>query len=205
VQTHFPAGLELTGTIVFDDLHFPEFFKPRWYNRYAYQIGAMLTDPLFVPNAVLVIEYTRVKPFVYAHDRSRENTYTSLNSLLGPRIGPNADSWFVRAEYYPAWNLTFSASVLLVRHGKNVYDASGRLVRNVGGDVFQPHRPTDPVDAHFLDGILVKSRRLQFLASYEFLNQMRLEGWMQLDREEDTSTGSRTGDTTGGIRLRVEL
>lgn len=205
VQTHFAAGLEVSGTIVFDDLHFPEFFKPRWYNRYAYQLGVMLTDPLFVPDMLLMIEYTRVKPYVYAHDRSRENTYTSLNSLLGPRIGPNADSWFLRADYMPAWNLSFSARVLLVRHGKNVYDSVGRLVRNVGGDVFQPHRPEDPLEAPFLDGNLVKSRQIQLLASYEFLNQMRLEGWLQFDSEEDTSSGFRTTNTTGGIRVRMEL
>jgi hypothetical protein len=205
MQTHFITGLELSGTIVFDDLHFPEFFKPRWYNRYAYQLGMMLTDPLFVPNMSVMVEYTRVKPYVYAHDRSRENTYTSLNSLLGPRIGPNADSWFVRLEYYPAWNWTMSARVFLVRHGRNVYDASGRLVRNVGGDVFQPHRPDDPLEAPFLDGILVRSRQIQLLATYEIVNQIWLEGWLQFDRDEDTSTGVRTSNTTGGLRLRAEL
>jgi hypothetical protein len=205
MQTHFITGLELSGTIVFDDLHFPEFFKPRWYNRYAYQLGMMLTDPLFVPNMSVMVEYTRVKPYVYAHDRSRENTYTSLNTLLGPRIGPNADSWFVRLEYYPAWNWTMSARVFLVRHGRNVYDASGRLVRNVGGDVFQPHRPDDPLEAPFLDGILVRSRQIQLLATYEIVNQIWLEGWLQFDRDEDTSTGVRTSNTTGGLRLRAEL
>ncbi len=205
MQTHFITGLELSGTIVFDDLHFPEFFKPRWYNRYAYQLGMMLTDPLFVPNMSVMVEYTRVKPFVYAHDRSRENTYTSLNSLLGPRIGPNADSWFVRLDYYPAWNWTMSACVFLVRHGRNVYDASGRLVRNVGGDVFQPHRPDDPLEAPFLDGILVRSRQIQLLATYEIVNQIWLEGWLQFDWDEDTSTGVRTSNTTGGLRLRAEL
>ncbi len=205
VQTHFLAGLELAGTIVFDDLHFQEFFKSRWYNRYAYQLGAMLTEPLFLPDMSLMLEYTRVKPFVYAHDRSRENTYTSLNSLLGPRIGPNADSWFIRADYMPAWNLSFSGRVFLVRHGRNVYDTAGRLVRNVGGDVFQPHRPNDPLEAPFLDGNLVKSQQIQLLASYQFLNQMWLEGWLQFDREEDTASGIRSANTTGGIRLRMEL
>lgn len=203
LQTHFVNGLELTGTIVFDDLHFPEFFKPRWYNRYAYQVGMMIVDPLFVPDVSLKVEYTRVKPFVYAHDRSRENTYTSLNSLLGPRIGPNADSWFVRAEYFPTWHLSFSVHALWVRHGRNVYDAAGNLVRNVGGNVFQPHRPSDPLEAPFLDGVLVRSRQIQLLATYEIVNQIWLDGWLQFDSEE--ATGIRTTNTTGGVRLRAEL
>ena len=205
IQTHFLSGLELNATIVFDDLHFPEFFKPRWYNRYAYQFGMMLTDPLFVHDMTLAIEYTRVKPFVYAHDRSRENTYTSLDALLGPRIGPNADSWFVRVDYVPWWNLSFSAHVQWVRHGRNTYDAAGRLVRNVGGDVFQPHRPSDPLDAHFLDGELVRSRSMQFLASYQFINQVWLEAWLQVDTEENTFSGVRRTNTMGGVHMRAEL
>ncbi|MEK7670973.1 MAG: capsule assembly Wzi family protein [Bacteroidota bacterium] len=217
IQTHFMSGLELNATIVFDDLHFGEFFEPRWYNRYAYQAGFMLTDPLFIPNATLMVEYTRVKPFVYAHDRSREDSYTSLNAMLGPRIGPNADSWFVRADYFPLRNLTFSLRVTLVRHGENrlnpdgtiadIYNADGTLRQsgNVGGDVFQGHRSKDPLNAHFLDGIVLKSRTIQFLAMYEIVNQIWLDGWLQSDSEENTSNGVTDKNTTFGARLRMEL
>ncbi|MCW5896257.1 MAG: hypothetical protein KIT50_11705 [Bacteroidetes bacterium] len=205
IQTHFVRGFELNGTIVFDDLHFSEFFEPRWYNRYAYQAGIMLTDPLFVPDMTLMVEYTRVKPFVYAHDRSRENSYTSLNSLLGPRIGPNADSWFVRADYYPLRNLTLSLRVTFTRRGENEYDGSGKLVRNVGGDVFQGHRNADPLDAYFLDGILVKSRTIEVFATYEIVNQMWVDGWLQSESVENTGAGLAEKNTTFGARVRLEL
>ncbi|MBI5472177.1 MAG: hypothetical protein HY961_07515 [Ignavibacteriae bacterium] len=208
VQTHFVRGLELTATIVFDDLHFDEFFEPRWYNRYAYQGGIMLTDPLFVPNATLMVEYTRVKPFVYAHDRSRENTYTSLNALLGPRIGPNADSWFFRADYFPLRNLSLSLRVTLTRHGENytVRTTQGRdSLVNVGGDVFLGHRAGDPRDANFLEGMLFKSRSIQFLVTYEVVNQIWLDGWLLLEREENVTFATANKNTTFGGRLRMEL
>lgn len=205
IQTHFVKGLELNGTIVFDDLHFAEFFEPRWYNRYAYQAGFMLTDPLFIPNATLAVEYTRVKPFVYAHDRSRENSYTSLNSLLGPRIGPNADSWFIRGEYFPLRNLSFSLRVTLTWHGENVYDATGALVKNVGGDVFLGHRPTDPLDAEFLAGNLVKSRRIELIGMYEIVNQIWLDAWLISDSQDNTSTNGQAKNTTFGARYRMEF
>lgn len=205
LQTHFLRGLELNGTIVFDDLHFGEFFESRWYNRYAYQAGMMLTDPIFIPDMTLMVEYTRVKPFVYAHDRSRENTYTSLNSLLGPRIGPNADAWFFRVDAFPLRNLMLSLRVTLARRGENEYDSTGKLLRNVGGDVFQGHRAIDPRDAYFLDGILVKSRLVQFFATYEFINQMWLEAWFESDAEENTRTGSSAKNTSIGGRLRFEF
>jgi hypothetical protein len=205
IQTHFLRGLELQSTIVFDDIHFPEFFQPRWYNRYAYQAGLMLTDPLFVPDMTLMVEYTRVKPYVYAHDRSREDSYTSLNSVLGPRIGPNADSWFVRLDYFPLRNLTFSLRVASVRHGENYIDpGTGKLI-NVGGDVFQGHRPIDPLDAHFLDGILLRSRSFEFLTTYEIVNQIWLDGWLLYESEENASLNSTTKNTTFGARVRMEL
>ncbi|MBX2992239.1 MAG: hypothetical protein KF749_13885, partial [Bacteroidetes bacterium] len=165
----------------------------------------MLTDPLFVPDMTLMVEYTRVKPFVYAHDRSRENSYTSLNSLLGPRIGPNADSWFVRADYYPLRNLTLSLRVTFTRRGENEYDGSGKLVRNVGGDVFQGHRNADPLDAYFLDGILVKSRTIEVFATYEIVNQMWVDGWLQSESVENTGAGLAEKNTTFGARVRLEL
>ncbi len=208
LQTHFVSGLELTATIVFDDLHFDEFFEPRWYNRYAYQAGMMLTDPLFVPNMTLMAEYTRVKPFVYAHDRSRENSYTSLNSLLGPRIGPNADSWFLRADYFPTRNLSLSLRVTFTRHGENytIVTPQGRdSLVNVGGDVFQGHRADDPVDAKFLDGVLFQARAIHFLATYQMVNQIWLDGWLLVEQEENTRTGVTEKNTTLGARIRLEL
>lgn len=209
VQTHFARGLELNATIVFDDLHFAEFFEPRWYNRYAYQGGFMLTDPLFIPNATLMVEYTRVKPFVYAHDRSRENSYTSGEWLLGPRIGPNADSWYVRADVFPLRNLSFSARATFVRRGENYFvtDSTGRQqLVNVGGDVFQGHRDRlDPLNAEFLAGHLFKNRTISFLATFEFINQMWLEGWLEHDWEENVAAGTSSSNTMFGMRIRAEL
>jgi hypothetical protein len=115
IQTRFLAGVQLTGTILFDDLHLGQFFDDFWYNRYGYQAGLMLTDPAGLADVTLMAEYTRIEPYTFAHNRSRENDFGSLGAILGPRIGPNADAWFLGAEYVPQWNLRFSASVLLSR------------------------------------------------------------------------------------------
>jgi hypothetical protein len=205
MQTHFLPGAEFTGTLLFDDLHFGEFFKPRWYNRYGYQLGAMFTDLPGVPNTNLMIEWTRIEPYVFAHDRSRDDNYSSGGSILGPRIGPNSDSWFVRADYLPARNLFLSLRVTLERHGANIVDASGHLLKNVGGDFLQPHRPDDPTDRIFLDGILMKTRRLQALATYEIVNQMWLEGWYEFESIKNETDGSLDENQTFGIRLRTEF
>ena len=204
IQTHFLPGLELTGTLLMDDIHFSEFFKNKWYNRYAYQAGAYLTDPLMFANLDLRVQWTRVEPYVFAHDRSRDDSYSSLGRILGPDIGPNADEWFFRADYFPLRNLSASVSVTLVRKGNNFLDANGQLV-NVGGDFLQPHRLIDPVEKTFLDGILVKTRKVDFLATYEIRNQIWLDAWYEYESTRNTSVNSTDRNDTFGGRIRMEF
>jgi hypothetical protein len=95
--------------------------------------------------------------------------------------------------------------VTIVRHGENVVDASGMLIKNVGGDFLQGHRPVDPTDRTFLDGILKKTRRFQFLATYEFINQGWVDGWYEYQSISNESTGATDKNSTFGVRLRMEL
>jgi hypothetical protein len=203
IQTHFTPGLELTGSILFDDLHLNDFFKNRFYNKNAYQLGVFLTDPLMVRNTSLMAEWTRVQPYVFSHDYSIEDTYTSLGAALGPRIGPNSESWFIRGDVFPANRLTLSLRYLDERHGDNVFDAGGALLKNVGGDIEQGHRPGDPVSVTFLDGNLVKTRRVQFLATYEPVYQIWIDGWYEYDRVETAAAATVSTNGTFGVRVRT--
>ena len=205
LETRFIDGLQLKGTILFDDLHLAEFFQPRWYNRYAYQAGITLTDPLFLPNVYLMAEYTRVEPFVFSHNRSRESTYSSLGMPLGPRIGPNADAWSLRLDWAPAYRLFLSARATLERSGENVYDANGMLVKNVGGDIAQPHRPVDPEDRVFLDGIRIDRTTVLSTVSWEALHQFWIEGTYLFERVENRDEGSQETNHTWGVRTRLEF
>lgn len=205
IQTHFLRGVELTGSLLMDDIHFAEFFKNKWYNRYAYQFGFMLTDPLSLPNLDLAVQWTRVEPYVFAHDRSRDDSYSSLGQILGPEIGPNADAWFLRTMYLPLRNLQLSMSVTLIRKGENIVDSTGHLVRNVGGDFLQPHRPIDPTERMFLDGILFKTRKIDFLATYEIRNQIWLDMWYEYESILNTVSNSGNTNNTFGARIRTEF
>ncbi|MDH4069992.1 MAG: capsule assembly Wzi family protein [Ignavibacteria bacterium] len=204
-ETRFLAGLQLNGTILFDDLHLDEFFAPRWYNRYAYQGGIALSDPLFLPNLYLNVEYTRVEPFVFSHNRSRESTYSSLGSVLGPRIGPNAESWALRLDWLPVNRLLLSATITLERSGENVYDTAGNLVKNVGGDHRQPHRPTDPVDRVFLDGNRVNGTVVQGYISWEAVHQLWIEGGYLLEDWDRIDQGTYERNHTWELKAKLEF
>ncbi|MBI4535141.1 MAG: hypothetical protein HY708_02610 [Ignavibacteriae bacterium] len=205
IQTHFTAGLEIHGTILFDDLHLSDFFKPRFYNKNAYQAGIFLADPLFVPNMSFMVEWTRIEPFVFAHDRSRDNNFATLGKILGASIGPNSELWFFRLDYLPLRNLSVSVRVTLVRHGDNVFDSQGNLVKNVGGSIDIGHRDIDPIDRVFLDGILIKTKRAQLFATYEVVNQIWLDGWYQYESAQNVALATSEKNHTYGTRLRLVL
>ena len=205
IQTHFIRGLELSGTILFDDLHLADFFSDKYYNKNAYQLGFFLTDPLLFHNTNLTVEWTRVNPFVYSHDYSIEDIYTSYGEPLGTRIAPNSESWFIRGDVLPSRTLTLSLRFFSERHGDNIYDASGNLITNVGGDINQGHRPNDPLEVPFLSGNMVKTQQIQFLVTYEVAYQLWLDGWLQYDRMDSTATGGVTHNTMFGARVRTEF
>jgi hypothetical protein len=204
MQTKFIPDFEINWTMLFDDIHLPGFFSDQWYNRYGFQVGAVYADPLTLPNTTLMIEYTRIEPWVFSHNRSRDDSYSSNGEILGPRIGPNADSWFFRLDWLPLRNLYLSARVFMSRKGKNVYDSSGNLIRNVGGDVFAPHRDTDSETKIFLDGQRENGRRYQFLATYELINQVWLDARVEHETIDDAGL-PQIKNTTFGVRLRTEF
>jgi hypothetical protein len=162
-------------------------------------------DMFGVENTNLMVEYTRIEPFVYSHARSRDDNYTNLDRILGPRIGPNADSWFFRTDYLPARNLTFSFRVNIDRKGMNVLDENGNILRNVGSDPFLPHRDSDPRNKKWMDGIVMRTRAVDLRASWEVFHQIWLEGRFLLESLENASTGARSDNGTLFVHLRTEL
>jgi hypothetical protein len=205
LQTHFMPGLELSASMLFDDINVPDLFTNKWSNRYAWQAGMYYTDAFFIPNTSVIVEYCQVMPYVFSHGRSREGSYTSLDALLGPRIGPNADSWFVWWDYLPLRNLTFSLGVTFERKGENIVDEVGNLIQNVGGDEFEPHRAIDPETRKFLDGNLEKTRRVHLHVSWECVNQIWLEGMIQFESRETVATGSRDENSQALLHMRLEF
>ena len=205
IRTHFLENLELTGSILYDDFNLPDLFSDKWSDRYGWQAGMYYADMFGIRNTALTVEYTRIQPYVFSHGRSREDSYTSQGRLIGASIGPNADNMMFGVNYWPLRNLTFSVRVNFMRKGLNIVDSTGALVRNVGGDVFAPHRDTDPEMIRFLDGNLEKMRTIQLSAVWEIVNQW----WIQLQYLFD-STEMQLGNmqSTNGTfiaHLKVEL
>ena len=206
LQTHFLENIEFSGTILYDDINVPDMFTDKWSDRYAWQVGMFYADPFLIPNTNIVVEYTRVEPYVFSHGRSRDDNYTSLGAMLGTSVGPNGDAMAVRMDYLPLRNLSFSLRVVLERHGMNIVDSTGKVIRNVGGDVLFPFREgVDPERKEFLSGTKIRNRRLEISALWEIINQCWFEVRYKFDSMEEAVTTQRVENHQISMHLRMEL
>ena len=205
VQLHRWNNFELQASILFDDINFPKWGSNSWENRYAYQIGAMVVDPLQISNTAVAAEYTRIEPYTFSHNRSRDNDYGSLGRFLGHHIGPNADSWYFRVDCQPTRKLRTSVDVEIVREGNNIYDASGNLVKNVGGDYLVPHRTIDSEQKEFLGGDFVKTYISKISLAYEMVNEVFVDFHYEYRQRNDSELRTLTTDHDIGIALRVDF
>ena len=104
-------------------------------NKFGYQAGVMIYEPLNIANLTTSVEYTRLDPFVYSH-RSNESTYTHWGVGLGHQLPPNSDEIALLLNYDFSSRLSGWLKYQFQRSGEGIIlDANGNLVRNYGGDI----------------------------------------------------------------------
>jgi hypothetical protein len=148
-------GLETAAAILIDDVQFGKMIK-NWsnvQNRIAWHVSAMLTNPVLIENIDLKLEYLQVRPYMFAHPGLGESlTYTNNGYLLGFDLLPNSIRISALLNYRFSGRLNFSARYDHSIHGRNIYDENGKLVKNVGGGLYENYWWTDSQDAPLLDG-----------------------------------------------------
>jgi hypothetical protein len=162
LQTSFIPNLELQATFFIDENILSNLQDLQSYtNKTAYQLGAFWYEAFTLNNLSFIVEYTKIRPFVYSH-YNVQNTYSAWGTNLGHFIGPNADEIFSRLAYNLNDWIRFSLDYHFIRRGENLYDQQGNLVKNVGGDMNISHG-TNPEnkDAKFLDGERFNNNYLQ--------------------------------------------
>lgn len=152
-QSKFLKNIELQATFFLDENILSHLQDLELYsNKTAYQIGAFWYSPLSISNLSFILEYTKIRPYVYSHSNLK-NSYTAHSELLGHRIGPNADEIYTKISYNFSEKLRSNIEYQHIRSGENIYDGLGNLVFNAGGDALVPFREgIDPQHIKFLDG-----------------------------------------------------
>ncbi len=157
IQTSFISNLELQGTFFLDEnilFNLGDFDS--FTNKTGYQLGAFWYEAFTINNLSWILEYTKIRPYVYSHTNIK-NTYTAWETNLGHRIGPNADEIFTRFAYNVNSWIGASLEYRHLRSGENIYDDDGNLIKNVGGDIFVSHESRESDIAIFLDGIRINT------------------------------------------------
>ncbi|MGE5845081.1 MAG: capsule assembly Wzi family protein [Ignavibacteria bacterium] len=148
-------GLEISSAILIDDVQFGKLFK-NWsnvQNRIAWQVSSIVSDPVIFPDFNLKLEYLQIRPYIFAHPGQGEAlTYTNNSYLLGFDLPPNSVRFSAEVDYLFSGKLNFSARYDHSIHGRNIYDESGRLIKNVGGGLYENFWISDSQTAPLLDG-----------------------------------------------------
>ncbi len=159
-------GVKLYGEWFIDDITTTR-LGTSWYgNKFGWQSGLFLVNPFSIHDIDLMVEYTRIKPYVYSHSYQDYNKYKHYDTVLGHFIGPNSDDIWIRFRKRFSKFLQVSLEYEKYRHGSNPPD------RNVGGDPDRPKGEGDSPDVSFLDGILKKQETYGISFQYEFVRNL---------------------------------
>jgi hypothetical protein len=172
-QTHFIKNIEIEGTYFLDDNPLGNLQDlSNYINKTGYQFGLFWYSPLSINDLSIVLEYTRIRPYVYSHVNPKDS-YTAWNQILGHQIGPNSDEILTRISYNLNEWVRFNFEYRYIRHGQNIYDSQGNISFNAGGDAFFAHRDdVDPTRIEFLDGERINTNIFTLDLRYEPLRNV---------------------------------
>lgn len=141
-----------------------------------FTVGTRTTN-LLIDNLDLILEYTKINPWVYEH-RNVTTTYRHLDFVMGHWIGQNADQIRAQLNYQPVRGLVFEAYFERLRKGDLA-------------DIV--HAYTGTVDEPFLYGDNREDITFGLNASYEFFHELFVFGSFKLSDISDEKEG-RTQD-----------
>ncbi|HPO56707.1 MAG TPA: capsule assembly Wzi family protein [Ignavibacteriaceae bacterium] len=172
-------GLEMYGTLLFDDINFDYFFNEKWNsngNGNLWQAGLALSNPLLVKNMMLTIEYMQVRPFTFSHPGFQTGlAYTNNGAMLCSDIEPNSTLFSLQLEYQVTSRFKAILAYENYMHGKNIYDSGGNLINNIGGDVFESYSVFTDQRIKILSGDLEVENRYSIILRYYLSAKLHAE------------------------------
>ncbi len=161
---------QIKGTYFLDDIRFEKIGTGYWSNKSAWNlgIGTNIFDAFD-----LKIEYARVEPYTFSHF-NRENSMINDGYLISSYINPNSDRISVGLDYWYGSRYPINIEYSFTRHGRNILDNNGNIVKNVGGDPMFTKRYEDSETVDFLDGSLEEISNLKISYTYEFIRGFTL-------------------------------
>jgi hypothetical protein len=165
--------LQIKGTYFLDDVRFELIGQNYWGNKSAFNIGAMAA---LAGGFDAGFEYSRIEPFTYSHF-NRQNSMLNDGFLYGSYLMPNSDKYSLFMDFWWGSRYPLELEISYIRHGRNVYDDSGNIIKNVGGDpLFTKNADDDGMNTIFLDGDVLYLTSLDFKTGFELVRGFNLMG-----------------------------
>jgi hypothetical protein len=204
IQTNFIDNLELQATFLLDENILSNLQDLDSYkNKTAYQLGLFWYEAFTMNDLSFIVEYTKIRPYVYSHYNPK-NAYTGWGVNLGHPIGPNADELFSRLSYDVNEWIRLSLDYRYIRRGENVYDSSGTLIKNVGGDIEINHGPQPQSEsALFLDGIRINNNIFEVGLRIEPIRDFIFSFIYNYNYEKNLTLGTNHTQSYGLIRFQI--
>jgi len=188
-----PAKLQIYGEYFIDDLKTSRWGSDFYGNKTAWSVGCYRVDLLGIDNLDGRVEYTRIRPFVYSH-KFPLTAYRHFSTVLGHRLGPNADEWNASLSLQPSRPLEMLFGFRYRRQGLNS-EAS-----NVGSDIDRPSGAGDGENAPFLAGDRLEQQSWNVDVRWELLRKLTVRAAGQWSRTDgsavEKTTGKRSIDRT---------
>lgn len=192
-------GFRLYVQGLLDELTAARFFEDAWTNKWGYVAGLQVVDPRLpwlgtVRNTEVQVEYSRIRPYVYAH-RDTLTASVHYGDVFGHPAGPNASDLNVRLAHRPSAHTEVSADVSYTVRGRNT--ATG----NFGADPYVPYVDRVPEPNPTLQGIRQRLLLADVRAGVRLLPDVVAGAAVQVRTVDDAERGG-SGFVTPQVFLR---
>ncbi len=158
-------------SIFLDEFSTEDFYRTdKQRNQLAFTVGTRAYDLLF-DNTEILVEYTRLNPWVYNH-KYPDATFQSHSVDLGHWLGQNSDMFFARMLHQPMRSLQIGAQFESLRKG-------GKMAT-----IFQYQLPTP----EFLYSPRIKSQSFGLVGRYEPVRDFVVDITVLRSRYTDQNT-----------------
>jgi len=172
--------LKIYTELYLDDLGSPlSFFDKNWYNKWAVTMGGHYYFPFEKYDLSILMEYTRVEPWVYTHVFGESHRYRHYGQSLGTSIGPDGDEFYTGLYFKPDRKLGLN---VFYRNKRQGYGRKGDNIADV-------HLDKDGLGKSFLGGPINTTNSIGLQAGLEVTRLFDIRGSLEqsLNEESDLS------------------
>jgi len=141
ISARYPKDFQFYTTLFVDVTEIRNILENNFSNTWVgYTFGAKKVN-LFLNNLDILVEYTRINPWVYEH-KYESTTYKHLDFTLGHWLGQNADQVRIQFDYQPIRSLKFEIYFEQTRKGglDDIYFAYGGMDEFDKSFLYSPSR-----------------------------------------------------------------